>query len=140
MTTFQIPEGKVVDRIELEAGESTATINIIYKEDKPKEKKRVIVLCETELPTCFYIGKGTGSLVFREDGPINSALFVPVVQAEDGEFVVVPAKVLDELLEEVAREINEVYDTPSDSFAHTEAVMGVHRHWQILHKLLSERK
>lgn len=36
MTTFKIPDGKVVDRIELEAGEGKATINIIYKEEKPK--------------------------------------------------------------------------------------------------------
>jgi len=36
MTTFKIPEGKVVDRIELDAGEGKATINIIYKEEKPK--------------------------------------------------------------------------------------------------------
>ena len=48
MTTFQIPEGKVVDRIELEAGEGKATLNIIYKEDRPKRKKPVAVLCETD--------------------------------------------------------------------------------------------
>lgn len=91
MTTFQIPEGKVVDRIELEAGESTATINIIYKEDKPEEKKRVAVLIATNRPTDIYLSNLTGELVVcgRADKP-DPKYYVPMEKAEAGAFVVLP--------------------------------------------------
>ena len=139
MTTFKIPEGKVVDRIEFEDGEGKATINIIYKEDAPKIKD-TMVLVETEADTWIYRNKLTGNLVHIVGGPKNQENYIPLRQAEAGEFVVLPAEILDELLVEIASEINEVCDTPSASFAHGEAVMAVRRHWQILHTLLSERK
>lgn len=141
MTTFKIPEGKVVDRIELDAEEGRATLNVIYKEEKPKEEKRVAVLCETKEPTGIYLSNLTGELVVcgRADKP-DQTYYVPMKKAEPGEFVVVPAEVLDEILIELATEINELCDTLSASSGHGGAVRVVHRHWQILHALLSERK
>jgi len=141
MTTFQIPEGKVVDWIELEACEGKATLNIIYKEDRPKEKKRVVVVCETDEPSCLYFSNLTGELTCMMPSAVpDPRYYVRMKQSESGEFVVLPSKVLDELLVEVATEINEVCDTPSDSFAHTEAVASVRVRWGMLHRLLSERK
>lgn len=141
MTTFQIPEGKVVDRIELDAGEGKAMINVIYKEDKPEEKKRVAVLIETNRPTGIYLSNLTGELVVcgRADKP-DPKYYVPMEKAEAGEFVVLPTKALDEILVAVANEINELCDILRASSGHGEAVMAVRRHWQILHTLLSERK
>lgn len=91
MTTFQIPEGKVVDRIELDAGEGKATIDIIYKEDRPKRNKPVAVLCETDKSTCLYRSRDTGKIVmFRPDITPDPANYVPVRSAKPGEFVVLP--------------------------------------------------
>lgn len=141
MTTFKIPEGKVVDRIELDAGEGRATLNVIYKEEKPKEEKRVAVLCETKEPTGIYLSNLTGELVVcgLSERP-DPTYYVPMAKAEAGEFVVLPTEALDEILVAVANEINELCDTLRASSGHGGAVMVVHRHWQILHKLLSERK
>lgn len=139
MTTFQIPEGKVVDSIEFKSGEKAAVLNIRYKEDKPKPKD-TMVLVETEASTWLYRNKATGNLVHMVGGPDHAENYVPLRQAEAGEFVVLPAEALDEILVAIANEINELCDTPSDSFAHGEAIMAVRRHWQILHTLLSERK
>lgn len=98
MTTFQIPEGKVVDRIELEAGEGKATINIIYKEDTPKPKD-VMVLVETEAQTWIYRNRLTGNLVHIVGGPENQENYIPLRQADAGEFVVVPDKEVREIID-----------------------------------------
>ena len=141
MTTFQIPEGKVVDSIEFKSGEKAAVLNLRYKEDKPEEKKRVAVLCETKEPTGIYLSNLTGELVVcgRADKP-DQTYYAPMKKAEPGEFVVVPAEILDEILIELSTEINELCDTLSASSGHGGAVRVVRRHWQILHTLLSERK
>ena len=89
MTTFQIPEGKVVDRIELEAGEGSATLTIIYKEDKPKPKD-TMVLVETEADTWIYRNTATGNLVHIVGQLHNPEKYIPLRQAEAGEFVVLP--------------------------------------------------
>lgn len=52
MTTFQIPEGKVVDRIELEAGEGKATLNIIYKEALRELSELCAILRSIENGNC----------------------------------------------------------------------------------------
>ena len=90
MTTFQIPEGKIVDRIELEAGGGMATLNVIYKEDRPKRNKPVAVLCETDAHTCLYQDKAAEKIVmFRPDHyKPDTARYVPVRSAKAGEFVV----------------------------------------------------
>lgn len=138
MTTFSIPEGKVVDRIEFEDG---AMINIIYKEDRPKKNKPVAVLCETDAHTCLYHDSAKRKVVMFMPGVRpDAARYVPVRSAKEGEFAIIPAEVVDKILLELATEINEVCDTPSDSFAHAEAVLAVRRQWEILHKLLAERK
>jgi len=87
MTTFQIPEGKVVDRIELEAGEGKATLNIIYKEDNPKPKD-MMVLVETEADPWIYRNKSTGNLVQIVGHLPTPENYIPLRQAEEGEFVV----------------------------------------------------
>lgn len=100
MTTFPIPEGKIVDRIELEAGEGKATLNIIYKEEKPKEKKRVVVVCETDEPSCLYFSNLTGELTCMHPSAVpDPRYYVRMKQAESGEFVVVSAKHKREYLE-----------------------------------------
>lgn len=100
MTTFQIPEGKVVDRIEFEDGE---TINIVYKEDKPKKNKPVAVLCETDAHTCLYRDKSAEKIVmFRPDHKPNPAHYVPVRSARSGEFVVLSHDAYQEALREVS--------------------------------------
>lgn len=87
MTTFPIPKGKIVDRIEVDAGEGEATINIIYKEDNPKPKD-MVVLVETEADTWIYRNKSTGNLVHIV-GPLpKPENHIPLRQAEAGEFVV----------------------------------------------------
>lgn len=100
MKTFQIPEGKVVDRIELEAGEGDgmATINIIYKEEKPKPKD-VMVLVETEGETWLYRHKETGTLMRIVDPLNHPENYIPLRQAEAGEFVVVPDKEVREIID-----------------------------------------
>jgi len=89
MTTFPIPEGKVVDRIELEAGDGMATLNVIYKEDKPKPKD-TMVLVETEADTWIYRDKTTGRLVHIVGHLPTPENYIPLRQAEAGEFVVLP--------------------------------------------------
>lgn len=88
MTIFTIPEGKVVDRIELETGEGKATLNIIYKEDKPKPKD-VMVLVETDEDTWIYRNKATGNLVHIVGTLPQPENYTPLRQAEAGEFVVI---------------------------------------------------
>lgn len=99
MTTFQIPEGKVVDRIEVEAGEGMATLNVIYKEEKPKRNKPVAVLCETDKYTCLYHDKVKRKIVMFVPGVIpDPARYVPVRSAKADEFVVLAKNdVMDKL-------------------------------------------
>lgn len=103
MTTFQIPEGKIVDRIELEAGGGMATLNVIYKEDRPKRNKPVAVLCETDAHTCLYQDKAAEKIVmFRPDHKPNPAHYVPVRSAKAGEFVVLSHDAYKESLRELS--------------------------------------
>lgn len=103
MTTFKIPEGKVVDRIEVEAGEGEATINIIYKEDKPKKSTPVAVLCETDKYTCLYHDKVKRKIVMFVPGVIpDPARYVPVRSARSGEFVVLSHDAYKESLRELS--------------------------------------
>lgn len=100
MTTFSIPEGKVVDRIEFEDG---AMINIIYKEDRPKKNKPVAVLCETDAHTCLYRDKAAEKIVmFRPDHKPNTERYVPVRSAKAGEFVVLSHDAYQEALRELS--------------------------------------
>jgi len=52
MTTFQIPEGKIVDRIELEAGDGMATLNVIYKEALRELSELCAILRSIENGNC----------------------------------------------------------------------------------------
>ncbi len=96
MTTFQISKGKVVDRIELEEGGGKVTINVIYKEDEPNKKKPIAVLCETNEPTTIYyhIQLRRPVNLFYPVEEQHKHLFVPVLPAEAGEFVVIPKECL----------------------------------------------
>ena len=104
MTIFTIPEGKVVDRIELAAGDGMATLNVIYKEDRPKKNKPVAVLCETDAHTCLYRDKRTEKIVmFRPDHyKPDTARYVPVRSAKAGEFVVLSHDACQEALRELS--------------------------------------
>lgn len=125
MTTFQIPEGKIVDRIEFEAGEGKATLNIIYKEEKPKEKKRVVVVCETKEPTCIHLSKLTGELVVcgRADKP-DPSYYVPMKKAESGEFIVFSLDAYKEVKWELL-EIEDLLTTVAKGNVTTEVAFGL---------------
>lgn len=89
MTTFQIPEGKVVDRIELAAGEGKATINIIYKEDRPKEKTKAFAVVSTDQPTCVYLDMSENKLTTNFPN-FSARDYIPVKLADANEFVIIP--------------------------------------------------
>lgn len=104
MTTFQIPEGKVVDSIEFKSEEKAAVLNIRYKEDRPEEKKRVIVLCETNQPTTLYYHTKYKRLVevFYRVKEEHTHLYIPVANENADEFVVIQEEVYKESLQELS--------------------------------------
>jgi len=141
VAAIDIPTGKAVERIEAKEIDGKIVITVLYKEDKPKKNKPVAVLCETDAHTCLYHDSAKRKVVMFMPGVRpDAARYVPVRSAKEGEFAIIPAEVVDKILLELATEINEVCDTHSDSFAHAEAVLAVRRQWEILHKLLAERK
>ncbi len=102
MTTFKIPEGKVVDRIELDAGEGKATINIIYKEDRTAKPRSPLILVEAGLEDAWIcLDKETGKLTHLTLPITQKDLewCVPMRQAEACEFVVVPDKEVREIID-----------------------------------------